>query len=59
MCLQERNIYISPKGTFIVPLVEDEQNNWANRGSLLSAYRELIGYIKTNKIDMKTSFLER
>jgi hypothetical protein len=52
MCLEESKSYISAKGTFIDPLMQDEQNNWANRGSLLNAYRELIGYIKTNKIDM-------
>jgi hypothetical protein len=28
-------------GTFINPLVKDESNNWANRGSLLHNYREL------------------
>lgn len=28
--------------TFIDPGLEDESNNWANRGSLLSSYREAI-----------------
>ena len=32
---------IDEQGTFIRPLVEDESNNWANRGALLSAYRHL------------------
>jgi hypothetical protein len=32
---------IEPNGTFIDPGVDDESNNWWNRGSLLSAYRSL------------------
>ena len=28
------------KGTFLAPNVEDESNDWSNRGALLSAYRE-------------------
>ena len=31
--------FIDPNGTFIEPNVEDESNNWANRGSLLASYR--------------------
>lgn len=33
---------IAEGGTFIRPLVDDEGNNWANRGSLLAAYRDLL-----------------
>lgn len=33
---------IDERGTFIQPLVEDESNDWANRGALLGAYRELL-----------------
>ncbi len=33
---------IEEQGTFIQPLVEDERNNWANRGALLDAYRRLL-----------------
>ncbi|MDT7855091.1 hypothetical protein RQM47_00380 [Rubrivirga sp. S365] len=33
--------FVSPSGTFINPSVEDEHNNWANRGSLLADYRRL------------------
>ena len=33
--------YIESDGTFIRPEVHDEDNNWANRGSLLAAYRKL------------------
>lgn len=32
---------IAPGGTFLEPGVPDECNNWANRGSLLRAYRKL------------------
>jgi hypothetical protein len=33
--------FITPDGSFLNPGVEDESNNWANRGSLLAAYRRL------------------
>ena len=33
---------IDEQGTFIRPLIEDEGDNWANRGALLSAYRDLL-----------------
>jgi hypothetical protein len=33
--------FIRSDGTFLNPQVDDESNNWANRGSLLSAYRSL------------------
>ena len=33
---------IEDRGTFLQPLVEDESDNWANRGALLGAYRELL-----------------
>lgn len=32
---------IAPSGDFIHPDVDDESNNWANRGCLLRAYRAL------------------
>lgn len=32
---------IDPNGTFLEPGVEDESNNWGNRGSLLADYRRL------------------
>ena len=32
---------ISARGTFLRPDVGDESDNWANRGVLLAAYREL------------------
>ena len=44
--------YIAPDATFINPKVEDEQNNWGNRGTLLSSYRELVSFIVDNDIDI-------
>ena len=33
---------IDRQGTFLRPLVTDEDNDWANRGALLGAYRHLL-----------------
>ena len=43
LCLDEdnRQYYIQDNGTFINPRVEDEYNNWSNRGHLLKSYRTL------------------
>lgn len=32
---------VAPDGTFLQPKVEDETEDWGNRGRLLSLYREL------------------
>lgn len=40
-CMEESGSFISATGTFVRPEVDDESNNWANRGSLLGDYREL------------------
>lgn len=42
-CLRDEwiNMFISPEGTFIDPLIEDEGNNWGNRPALLNSYRKL------------------
>ena len=32
---------ISPDGTFLNPMVEDEIEDWGSRGGLLAAYRKL------------------
>ncbi len=40
-CIQKPEFYFSDRGTFIRPGVEDESNNWGNRGSLLASYRRL------------------
>lgn len=38
-------IYIDPYGTFLDPAVDDPRNNWANRGQLLDAYRDLAALL--------------
>jgi len=30
---------LAPTGTFLAPAVEDESNNWGNRGAFLAAWR--------------------
>ncbi len=41
--------FILERGDFIDPRVEDESNNWANRGALLHAYRKLVEFINTHE----------
>jgi hypothetical protein len=53
LCIEQGKAYINPQGTFIEPRVADEENNWSNRLYLLTAYRELIEYIRVNKIDIE------
>lgn len=55
-CLEESGLFIQKNGTFINPRVKDEENNWANRGQLLKAYRELTEYIAINKVDIETTY---
>ncbi len=33
--------FIDPDGTFLEPEIDDESNNWGNRGSLLASHRRL------------------
>ena len=44
--LEDPSSFIHNDGTFIRPLVEDEGNNWGNRGSLLAAYRDLRSHME-------------
>ena len=46
--LKEENIdsYIDATGTFLKPKVDDEYSNWANRGSLLDAYKDVISKLQ-------------
>lgn len=43
-CLRDdfQKNFVAPDGTFLNPGVDDESNNWANRGQLLHTYRNLI-----------------
>lgn len=52
-CLNDE-LFLSKDGTFLNPKVEDESNNWANRGSLLASYREFKEIL--DKYDMDDSF---
>jgi len=52
-CIKDSKFLIEKKGTFLNPKVDDEENNWANRGSLLATYRELYDLMK--KQDISTS----
>ena len=45
---------IAEGGTFIQPLVDDESNNWGNRGSLLAAYRELLSCMEKCGVPRRT-----
>jgi hypothetical protein len=45
-----RQSFIQPGGTFLEPGVPNEDANWHNRGSLLSAYRALAEELRTAQI---------
>jgi hypothetical protein len=47
-CLRDdwQQHFIVPGGTFLNPGVNDESNNWANRGHLLDVHRRLVGEMK-------------
>ena len=42
------------EGSFLVTDTYDESNNWANRGSLLSSYRELVSLMVKRRIRKST-----
>lgn len=55
MCVREdAGWLIDKEGTFLRPLVDDERNNWHNRGALLSAYRHMVACMK--KCDVQVDF---
>jgi hypothetical protein len=37
---------IDPAGTFLDPRVDDDANNWANRGAFLWAWRRLTAHVE-------------
>jgi len=49
-------LLIAEGGTFLTPKVEDESNNWGNRGSLLAAYRELLTVMKKMEMPVQPFF---
>ncbi len=48
-CVNDEN-FIHKNGTFINPNIEDEDNNWWNRGGLLKSYRDLCHIMKQKEI---------
>ena len=38
--------FVSRNGTFLKPLIEDEIENWGNRGALLQHYRRLKALLR-------------
>jgi len=57
-CIQDPEHMIHERGTFLNPMVDDEGNNWANRGNFLSAYRELKLILEENELYDFLSFPE-
>ena len=49
----ESSSLIDRKGTFLRPRVADEDNNWADRGALLGAYRHLLQCMEDCSIQRK------
>jgi len=47
--------FIAESGTFLSPEVRDESNNWANRGSFLSAYRDLTSILEKRGMKFRVS----
>jgi len=45
-----RERYLKATGTFLAPDVEDESDDWSNRGNLLDAYRTLKTVLQTQGI---------
>jgi hypothetical protein len=50
------DILICDNGTFIHPDVNDESNNWSNRGGLLDTYRHLLDVMDKNSIPHSNFF---
>jgi hypothetical protein len=55
ICISDSS-YVEDNATFINPGVNDEDNNWGNRGSLLSAHRNLVKVLEKNGIPHSIAF---
>lgn len=55
-CMLDIKSFVSSRGTFIDPQVEDEGNNWGNRPGYLEAYRKLKLFMEENEIIESNSF---
>ena len=53
-CLEDSDLYV--KGTFINPLVDDESNNWSNRGALLANWRRLLECMERSGVSKESPF---
>lgn len=45
--------FIAQGGTFLRPGVDDESNNWMNRGSLLAAYRRAVRVLRNRGVPLE------
>ena len=50
--------YVAPTGTFLNPGVDDESNNWANRGAFLAAWRRLTAHVEWTPRSMQLRWEE-
>ena len=50
---------IDSQGTFVKPSVDDESNNWGNRGSLLEAYRNLLSLLRTRGTPIHEAYVQQ
>ena len=57
LALQNPEHLIDHNGTFLNPRVDDESNNWGNRGSLLSSYRHLLSAMEQCGISVERPWL--
>lgn len=58
-CLEDSNLkhFVSERGDFLNPDVEDEGNNWGNRPSYLESYRKLRNFLDENSL-RKNPFID-
>ncbi len=47
------DFYIKDNGSFLEPGVDDESNNWANRGLLLESFRKLREFLLTQELEFE------
>jgi|SRR5579884_1986459 len=56
--IMDENYYIEEGATFLHPGVVDESNNWANRGAILAAYRDLLTAMRQFGLPSEPPFFE-
>lgn len=50
--------YISPEGSFLSPQIDDEYNNWKNRGALLESFRKMKDFFKEHRVELPRDILD-